>query len=57
METGDNVVIGGFIVQGSGPKRVIIRALGPELTEHGVADALHNPDLGVTQRHGSVNRL
>ena len=45
METGDNVVIGGFIVQGSGAKRVIIRALGPELTQYGVSDPLANPTL------------
>ena len=32
VETGDYVVIGGFIVQGAQPKRVIIRAIGPELT-------------------------
>ena len=32
VRTGDNVIIGGFIVQGSEPKRVIIRAIGPELT-------------------------
>ena len=31
VQTGDNVMIGGFIVQGTGPKRVIIRAIGPEL--------------------------
>ena len=29
VQTGDNVVIGGFIVQGVQPKRVIIRAIGP----------------------------
>src|SRR5882724_5501400 len=29
VQTGDNVMIGGFIVQGSGTKRVIIRAIGP----------------------------
>ena len=31
VQTADNVMIGGFIVQGSEPKRVIIRAIGPEL--------------------------
>ena len=31
VQTGDNVMIGGFIVQGTEPKRVIIRAIGPEL--------------------------
>ena len=30
VQTGDNVVIGGFIVQGAGTKRLIIRAIGPE---------------------------
>ena len=54
VETGDNVVIGGFIVQGSGPNRVIIRALGPELTEHGVADALHNPTLELHNGTGEL---
>ena len=29
VQTGDNVMIGGFIVQGSQPKTVIIRAIGP----------------------------
>ncbi len=32
VQTGDNVMIGGFIVQGTQTKRVIIRAIGPELT-------------------------
>jgi hypothetical protein len=37
VQTGDNVMIGGFIVQGTEPKRVIIRAIGPELIQYGVA--------------------
>ena len=57
VETGDNVVIGGFIVQGSATKRVIIRALGPELTQHGVSDALHNPTLELHNARGSFDRL
>src|SRR5437763_9383559 len=36
VQTGEHVVIGGFIVQGSGPKRVRIRALGPALTPVGI---------------------
>ena len=32
MQTGDNVMIGGFIVEGTEPKKVIVRAIGPELT-------------------------
>ena len=45
VQTGENVLIAGFIVQGSDPKSVIIRALGPELTPYGVPDALANPTL------------
>jgi hypothetical protein len=29
VQTGDNVIIGGFSVQRTGPKRVIVRAIGP----------------------------
>ena len=31
VETGDNVLIGGFIVTGTQPKKVIVRAMGPSL--------------------------
>jgi len=54
VETGDNVVIGGFIVQGSEAKRVIIRALGPELTQYGVTDALANPTLELHDSAGDL---
>jgi hypothetical protein len=45
VQTGDNVMIGGFIVQGTGLKTVIVRAIGPELTPFGVPNALANPTL------------
>lgn len=54
VETGENVVIGGFIVQGSEAKRVIIRALGPELTQYGVADPLSNPTLELHNGAGAL---
>jgi len=38
-------MIGGFIVAGTESKRVIVRAIGPELTQHGVPNALNNPTL------------
>ena len=34
--TNDNVLIGGFIITGTDPKKVIIRALGPSITSNGV---------------------
>ena len=33
IETGDNVLIGGFIITGSGAKKVIVRGLGPSLPQ------------------------
>ena len=45
VETGDNVGIGGFIISGATPKHVLIRAIGPSLTQFGVPNALANPVL------------
>ena len=47
-------MIGGFIVQGAGPKRVIIRAIGPELTQFGIPDALANPRLELHNGTGAL---
>ena len=47
-------MIGGFIVQGTGPKRVIIRAIGPELTQYGITDALANPRLELHNGTGAL---
>jgi len=54
VQTADNVMIGGFIVQGSEPKRVIIRAIGPELTQFGVPNVLANPTLELHDGAGAV---
>jgi hypothetical protein len=54
VQTGDNVVIGGFIVQGTEPKRVIIRAIGPELTQYGIPNALANPTLELHDATGAL---
>jgi hypothetical protein len=40
--TGNNVLIGGFIVTGTQPKKVLIRAIGPSLS---IAGHLDNPTL------------
>ena len=49
VETGDNVLIGGFIITGTQPKKVIVRAIGPSLTGFGVAGALADP---ILELHG-----
>jgi hypothetical protein len=54
VQTGDNVMIGGFIVQGTEPKRVIVRAIGPELTQYGVPNPLANPTLELHNRTGAL---
>ena len=43
----DQVLIGGFVVQGSLPKTVLVRAAGPALAGFGVAGALTDPRLSV----------
>ena len=54
VQTDDNVMIGGFIIQGTQPKRVIIRAIGPELTQFGVPNVLINPTLELHDGTGAV---
>ena len=59
VQTGDNVMIGGFIVQGTGPKRVIIRAIGPELATppYNIPNALINPTSELHKQHRSFGCL
>jgi hypothetical protein len=54
VQTGADVMIGGFIVQGTQPKRVIIRAIGPELTRYGVPDPLADPTLELHNATGAL---
>jgi hypothetical protein len=49
VRTGDGVGIGGFIVVGSGPKDVIVRAIGPSLIRNDIVDFLADP---VLELHG-----
>ena len=54
VQTVANVMIGGFIVQGGGPKKVIVRAVGPELTQHGVPNPLADPTLELHDATGAL---
>ena len=51
VETGDNVMIGGFILDGNSAQ-VIVRAIGPSLTNLGVAGALQDPTLELHDASG-----
>lgn len=44
---GDEVLIGGFNLSGTGSKRFLIRAVGPQLESFGVSNALADPMLEV----------
>jgi hypothetical protein len=50
--TGDDVMIAGVIVTGDAKARVIIRALGPTLSAHGVANVLADPTLELRNQNG-----
>jgi hypothetical protein len=54
VETGNNVLIAGFIITGNATKRVAIRGIGPSLTAFGVNDALADPTIELRESDGSV---
>ncbi len=54
VESGDNVMIGGFILGGTTGSKVIVRAVGPSLLANGVADALLDPTLELYDSYGSL---
>ena len=57
VQTGDNVMIAGVIVGGSGGRQeVIVRALGPTLSKFGVANALADPTLELRDINGNLIR-
>ena len=47
VQTGDRVGIGGFIITGTAPKNVIVRAIGPSLKRFGITDPLADPVLSL----------
>ena len=52
--TNDNVLIGGFIISGTAPKTVVLRALGPSLSGFGLSGVLANPVLRVYDSSGAL---
>ena len=54
--TGDQVLIGGFIVTGTDPKKVIIRGMGPSLNVNGtpIPGQLADPTLELHKPDGTV---
>jgi hypothetical protein len=50
--TGDEVMIGGTIIAGGVPARVLFRAIGPSLANFGIANALGDPVLELYDGNG-----
>jgi type VI protein secretion system component Hcp len=49
-----NVLIAGFIVDGTGAKELVLRVLGPTLGQFGITGFLQNPTLELHDSTGSV---
>jgi hypothetical protein len=47
--TGNDVMIGGFVIQGSGPQQVAVVVTGPSLAAFGIANPLANPTLTLVR--------
>jgi hypothetical protein len=54
VATGDNVMIGGFIITGNVAKPVVVRGLGPSLSAFGVSNILADPMLELRGANGSL---
>jgi hypothetical protein len=52
VQTGDRILIGGFIITGDEPKQVIVRAIGPSTGPLGVEDPLQDPTLELFDGDG-----
>jgi sugar lactone lactonase YvrE len=55
VESGNNVMIGGFILGGeSGASEVMLRAIGPSLAQAGINNFLPDPMLELRDGHGAL---
>lgn len=54
VQTGDNVLVGGFIVGGTEPAKILIRAISPSLAGFGVPNTLAATTLELHDSNGGV---
>ena len=54
VESGENVLIGGVIVTGTGEKKIILRGIGPSLANAGIANPLQDPRLELRDAQGAL---
>jgi hypothetical protein len=53
VNTGDNALIGGFIITGNAPKTIVLRGLGPSLASDGLVNVLADPTLDLRNSAGT----
>ena len=54
VDAGDNVMVGGIIIVGNDPARVLLRAIGPSLANLGVANTLSDPTIELHDGNGAA---
>jgi hypothetical protein len=54
VETGEGALIAGFVVKGNAPKRVLVRGIGPSLTQFNIPNVLADPTLKIQPRGSDV---
>jgi hypothetical protein len=53
LDTGENAIIGGFIITPPRDARIIIRAIGPSLSQAGITGPLQDPTLDLRDANGT----
>jgi len=52
--TGEDVLIGGFIITGSDSKKVLVRAIGPSLASFGISGVLTDPTVTIYDSNHAI---
>ena len=56
MSGGDNILIGGFVIAGTQPLKVLIRGVGPTLAAQGIAVPLVNPKITLYKGTAAIRQ-
>jgi hypothetical protein len=54
VESAERIAIGGFIISGNVPKKVVVRGIGPSLSGSGLSDFLADPVLELRNSSGAL---
>lgn len=54
VDSGENVMIGGFLIGGNNSNKILVRGIGPSLSSQGVSNALADPQLELHNANGAV---